>query len=137
MPVGYLLDTNIVSYIIKGGVPHVRERLARVPVPEVAISVITEAELRFGVARRPEATRLKIGVEEFLLRVEVLPWDSEAARQYAQVRAALERMGTSMGNLDLMIAAQALAADCVLVTSDRAFRRVKHLEIEDWTKPLR
>jgi tRNA(fMet)-specific endonuclease VapC len=131
-PVRYLLDTNTVSYIIKGNVPRVRERLMKAPMAQVAISVITEAELRFGVVRRPEAARLKIAVEEFLLRVAILPWDSEAAKRYAQIRAALEGAGEPMGNLDMMIAAQALAAGMVLVTSDRAFRRVKGLKMEDW-----
>ena len=130
----YLLDTNMASYVIKGNIPRVRERLLRVPMAEVGISVVTEAELRFGVARKPEAVRLKTAVEEFLLRVEVLPWDSDAARHYAQVRAALERVGEPMGNLDMMIAAQALAAQAVLVTHDRVFRRVKQLKIEDWSK---
>jgi len=135
MPTRYLLDTDMASYVIKGNIPRVRERLLKVPMAQVSISVVTEAELRFGVARRPEAVRLKTAVEEFLLRVEVLPWDSEAAQHYARVRAALERAGESMGNLDMMIAAQALAAQAVLVTHDRAFRRVKQVKIEDWTKP--
>jgi tRNA(fMet)-specific endonuclease VapC len=102
---------------------------------EVGISVVTEAELRFGVARLPLAAKLGIAVEEFLLRVEILPWDSQAAHHYARLRAALEEHGEPMGNLDLMIAAHALAAEAVLVTSDRVFRRVKGLRIEDWTKP--
>jgi tRNA(fMet)-specific endonuclease VapC len=130
----YLLDTNMASCVIKGNIPRVRERLLRVPMAEVGISVVTEAELRFGVARKPEAVRLKTAVEEFLLRVEVLPWDSEAAQHYARVRAALEGVGEPMGNLDLMIAAHALAAQAVLVTHDRVFRRVKQLKIEDWSK---
>ncbi len=134
MPVRYLLDTNTVSYIIRGNHPRVRERLLRVAMSEVGISVITEAELLFGLARRPDATKLKIVVEEFLLRVEVLPWDSEAARQYSRIRAVLEGGGEPVGNLDLMIAAQALASDLVLVSSDTVFRRVKGLKIEDWTK---
>jgi tRNA(fMet)-specific endonuclease VapC len=135
MAVRYLLDTNTVSYVIKGTFPRVRERLLKVPMAEIGISVITEAELRFGLARRPEASKLKIAVEEFLLRVEILPWDSEAAQHYARVRAALEDEGEPVGNLDLMIAAQALAAEAELVTHDRVFRRVKGLRIEDWTKP--
>jgi tRNA(fMet)-specific endonuclease VapC len=134
MPVRYLLDTNTVSYIIKGNRPRVRERLLRVPMAEVGISVITEAELLFGLARRPEATSLKTVVEEFLVRVEVLPWDSEAAQQYSRIRATLEGAGEPMGNLDLMIAAQALASGFVLVSSDAVFRRVKGLKIEDWSK---
>lgn len=135
MPTRYLLDTNTASYIIKGNIPRVREHLVKVPMAQVAVSVVTEAELRFGVARRPEATRLNVAVDEFLLRIESLPWDSEAARQYAHVRAALERDGKPMGNLDMMIASHALAAQAVLVTNDRVFRRVKRLRIEDWSKP--
>jgi tRNA(fMet)-specific endonuclease VapC len=134
MPVRYLLDTNTVSYIIKGNRLRVRERLLRVPMAEVGISVITEAELLFGLARRPEATKLKTVVEELLLRVEVLPWDSAAAQQYSRIRATLEHGGEPMGNLDLMIAAQALSSDLVLLSSDTVFRRVKGLKIEDWSR---
>lgn len=134
MPALYVLDTNTVSYVIKGTIPRVQERLARVPMAQVAISVVTEAELRFGVARRPDAKHLRIAVEEFLLRVTVLPWDSRAAAEYANLRAALERAGTPIGNLDLMIAAQALAADAVLITNDAALRRLKRVKTEDWTK---
>jgi|SRR5215472_95355 len=130
----YLLDTNVASYVIKGNIPQVRQRLVKVPLASVAISVVTEAELRFGVARTPEAARLKIAVEEFLLRINVSPWDSEAAKQYAHVRSALEVSAEPMGNLDLMIAAHALSIQAVLVTNDRVFRRVKQLQIEDWTK---
>jgi tRNA(fMet)-specific endonuclease VapC len=134
MALRYLLDTNTVSYIIKGNVPQVRERLLKVPIHEVGISVITEAELRFGVARLPQATRLAVVVEEFLMRVQVLAWDSAAAQVYAPLRATLEEHGEPMGNLDLMIAAQALAEGLVLVSNDRVFRRVKSLTVEDWTK---
>ena len=137
MGVRYLLDTNTASYVIKGNFPHVRERLLRVPMAEVGVSVVTESELRFGVARIPKAVRLEVAIEEFLLRVESLPWDSEAAQQYARVRAALESGGEPMGNLDLVIAAHALAVQAVLVTNDHAFRRLKHLKTEDWSKTER
>jgi tRNA(fMet)-specific endonuclease VapC len=134
MAVRYLLDTNTASYIIKGNFPRVRERLVKVPMAEVGISVVTEAELRFGVARRPEATTLKKVVEEFLLRVESLPWDSEAAGEYARLRALLEKDGLPMGNLDLMIAAQAVASEVTLVTHNRLFRRIPNLKRVDWTQ---
>lgn len=130
----YLLDTNTASYIIKGNIPSVRERLLKVPIASVAISVITEAELRFGVARKPEAVKLKTAVDEFLLRIDALPWDSEAAKQYSNVRSVLESSGEPIGNLDLMIASHALSTHRVLVTNDRVFRRVKQLKLEDWTK---
>ncbi len=135
MPARYLLDTNTVSYILKGSPPRVRQQLARTPMEGVSISVITEAELRFGLARRPDAKNLRFVVEEFLLRVDTLPWDSAAARHYADIRAEIERAGTPMGNMDLMIAAQALSAGATLVISDRSFHRIKRLKIEDWTKP--
>jgi tRNA(fMet)-specific endonuclease VapC len=127
----YLLDTNIVSYIIKGQ-PAVRRRLVGVPTYELAISAVTEGELRYGVARLSSGARLNKMVEEFLIRVAVYPWDSAAAQEYGRIRAALERAGDALGNLDTMIAAHALATGSVLVTHDKAFARVKGLKIEDW-----
>jgi tRNA(fMet)-specific endonuclease VapC len=129
----YLLDTNTASYVIKGNIPSVRHRLVRVPMAQVFISSVTEGELRYGVARRPGATKLQQIVEEFLLRVTVLPWDSEAAKQYGNLRAELERLGQPMGNLDLMIGSHALAVGAILATNDRAFSRIKKLKLEDWT----
>ena len=130
----YLLDTNIASYIIKGNNPAVDRRVVKVPVEQLAISAVTEGELRFGAARLPHATRLHALVEDFFLRVAVLAWDSDAARHYGQLRATLERQGQPMGNLDMMIGAHALALGLVLVTSDRAFARIKKLKLEDWSK---
>jgi tRNA(fMet)-specific endonuclease VapC len=134
MPARYLLDTNTASYLIKGTVPGVRERLQRVPTSEVTISVVTEAELRFGVRRHPQATRIKLAVEEFLRFVEIRPWDSEAAQAYAEIRASVESEGHPMGNFDLMIAAHAVSLGSVLVTADRMFRWVKGLRIDDWAR---
>src|SRR5271169_3901806 len=118
----YLLDTNIASCIIKGNSPAVDRRLVKVAMAELAISAVTEGELRFGAARLPHATRLQANlqtmIEDFFLRVAVLPWDSDAAQQYGQLRAALEREGQPIGNLDAMIGAHALALDAVLVTND-------------------
>jgi len=135
LPINFLLDANMASYVIKGTFPRVRDRLMRVPMHDVGISVITEAELRFGVARLPRAAKLGLIVEEFLKRLEAVAWDSSAAQYYARLRAALEANGEPMGNMDLMIAAQALAVDAILVTRDRVFRKVKGLKIEDWSKP--
>lgn len=135
MPARYLLDTNTVSYILKGRPPRVRQHLARIPMEGISISAITEAELRFGLARRPDAKNLRFAVEEFLLRVDILSWDSAAARHYADIRTEIERAGSPMGNMDLMIAAQALSAPATLVSSDRSFHRIKRLKIENWTKP--
>jgi tRNA(fMet)-specific endonuclease VapC len=130
----YLLDTNIASYVIKGNIPAVRRRIVQVPMAQLAISAVTEGELRYGAARRPDAARLQTIVDEFLLRMTILPWDSEAAQHYGQIRAALERECQPMGNLDTMIGAHALAVGAVLVTNDQAFSRIRELNIEDWTK---
>jgi len=134
MSVRYLLDTDIASYIINDRFPKLREKLREVPMSDVGVSVITEAELRFGLARKPEVSHLAFIVEDFLLRVEILPWDSNAAKAYANLRADLEREGKLLGSMDMMIAAHALAAGRVLVTHDQGFRRVKKLRIEDWSK---
>jgi tRNA(fMet)-specific endonuclease VapC len=131
----YLLDTSIASYVIKGNIPAVRHRIVQVPMAQLAISAVTEGELRYGAARRPDAARLQTIVDEFLLRMTILPWDSEAAKYYGQIRAALEREGQPMGNLDMMIGAHALALGAVLVTNDQAFTRIKELNVEDWTQP--
>jgi tRNA(fMet)-specific endonuclease VapC len=133
----YLLDTNIASCIIKGNSPAVDRHLVQIAMAQLAISAVTEGELRFGAARLPHATRLHNIIEDFFLRVAVLPWDSDAAQQYGQLRATLEREGQPMGNLDTMIAAHALALDAVLVTNDRAFARIKKLKVVDWTKEPR
>jgi tRNA(fMet)-specific endonuclease VapC len=125
----HLLDTSVASYIIKGNVPSVDRWLAKVPVADVFISTVTEAELRYGVARLPDATRLGTLVEDFLRTVTILPWDSEAAKQYGLLRSTLEREGRPMGNLDMMIGAHALAVGAVLVTNDRAFSRIKNLRL--------
>ena len=81
-----------------------------------------------------QATRLHSLIEDFFLRVAILPWDSEAAQHYGHLRASLERDGRPMGNLDTMIAAHAIALGATLVTNDRAFARIKKLKVEDWTK---
>jgi tRNA(fMet)-specific endonuclease VapC len=130
----YLLDTNIASCVIKGNVPAVDRRLARVPIGNVFISAVIEAELRYGVARRPDATRLGTLVGDFLLTVAILPWDSSAAKQYGLLRAVLGREGHPMGNLDMMIGSHALAVEAVLVTRDRAFARIGNLKLAGWTK---
>jgi tRNA(fMet)-specific endonuclease VapC len=134
MKAPYLLDTNVASYVIKGNIPAVDRWLDKIPVESVFISTVTEAELRYGVARRPGATRLETLVKNFLRTITILPWDSEAAKQYGRLRAALERDGKTMGNLDMMIGAHALATGAVLVTNDRAFTRIKNLTLADWTK---
>jgi tRNA(fMet)-specific endonuclease VapC len=127
----YMLDTNTVSNLLKEHPGAVR-RVMSVPMASLCISVITEAELLFGLAKRPEAKRLHKAVRELLKRVEVLPWDSEIAECYGSIRANLESRGTVISPLDLLIASHALAVDAVMVTNDRAFRHIAGLHLEDW-----
>ena len=132
----YMLDTNTASFIIKGHPIEIREHLLRVSMTSVSISTITEAELLRGLARKPDAKKLAFAVKEFLLRVEILPWDSAAAKAYAVLRTACEREGKSLGAMDMLIGAHAKAQGAVLVSNDQAFYNVEHLlALEDWTKP--
>jgi tRNA(fMet)-specific endonuclease VapC len=130
----YLLDTNTASHMIRKDNQAVDQWRAKVAISELAVSTVTEGELRFGAARVPQALRLRAAIEEYLLDVTVLPWDSNAAREYGELRASLERDGRTIGSLDMMIAAHALALGFILVSSDSAFRRIKRLKVEDWTK---
>lgn len=142
----YLLDTNIASHIIKGDIPRVRERLVAVPMHCVAVSVVTQAELLYGVAKRGRPQGLATRVREFLVRVTVLPWTAEAAEVYGELRAACEADGVPLAPLDMMIAAHAkslaLAAaraqdQAILITRDRVFSRVPgRLALDDWTKDV-
>ncbi len=111
-----------------------RSHAGQVGPQHVCISAITEAELRFGVAPTPDATRIAERVAGFQAIVDVLPWERAAANDYARLRATLERTGNAMANLDLMIAAHALARGITLVTNDHAFRRVDGLDSVQWSE---
>ena len=128
----YMLDTNMASYIVRGPGPALAAHLVAVPMAQLCVSSVTEGELLYGLARRPGATALHTVVQEFLKRVDVLAWDSAAARRYGALRATLEAAGTPLGNLDTLIAAHALSTGAILVTNDQAFARVPALVIENW-----
>ena len=130
-----MLDTNMASYIIKGANDAVQKRLENVPMTSVCISSITQAELLLGVAKKPDAKQLPVAVNEFLLRVEILSWDSPAAEAYADLRAVFEKEGKSLGAMDMLIAAHSASSGAILVTNDKAFYNVqKYLSLEDWTQ---
>ena len=128
----YMLDTNTVSHLIKQH-PVVVSHVITTPMPLLCISTITEGELLFGLAKRPLAKGLQAAVLEFLRRADVLAWNSEAAQSYGAMRAELESKGKTLGSLDALIGAHALASSSVLVTNDRAFAQVASLELQDWT----
>jgi tRNA(fMet)-specific endonuclease VapC len=127
-----MLDTNTISQLIRAH-PTVSRRVTTTPMASLRISAITHGELLFGLAKRPDATRLHLAVRELLRRIDVLPWDSAAVECYGTIRAAMTRLGKVLAPLDLLIAAHAVSLGAVLVTSDRAFGMVGALPIEDWS----
>ncbi len=132
MAIRYLLDTNIASLVIRENI-RVVNRFNAISPEGIFISVISEAELLFGIARKPEAKRLQVLVQRFLHSIKILGWTSTAAWNFAYERAELERQGRLLADIDMMIAAHALAEDAILVTNDAAFQRISHLKTEDWT----
>jgi len=130
----YMLDTNIVSLLLRRHTALV-DRVQDHSMSSLCVSAITAGGMAFGLAPGPEATRLKIAVDEFLLRVDVLPWDGAIAEVYGALRARMEIAGKNLAPLDRLIAAHALGTSTVLVTNDRVFGQVPDLQIEDWTTP--
>ncbi len=131
----FMLDTNMASYIIKGANEAVQKRLENVPMATVCISAITQAELLRGVAKKPGSKNLPLIVNEFLLRVEILPWDSPAAESWAALRTVFYKAGKTLAAMDMLIAAHADSCSAILVTNDKAFHNArKFLSLEDWTK---
>ncbi len=134
----HMLDTNVASHVIRGDRHEIAERLASIPIGEVVISVVTEGELLYGLARRNYPEQLSERVRQFLLRVDVLAWDRAVTKTYADLRASCEAGGVTLAPLDMMIAAHAVAADAVLVTRDKAFARVsRRLQTDDWSTASR
>lgn len=130
-----MLDTNTASYVIKGQPEEIRKHLKTVPMTSVCISAITEAELLLGVAKKPQAKQLPLAVKEFLLRVEILPWNSDAAEAYAQLRTACESEGKPLGAMDMLIASHSVAVGATLISNDKAFYNDvgHHLTLQDWS----
>jgi len=133
-----MLDTNTVSYIVKGKSRAARAKLMGLALDEVAcISAITEAEVRYRLAKSASAPDLRSAMDGFLTKIQILAWGHEEAVVYGELRAQQERAGKTLGNLDLLIAAHAIAAGAVLVTSDTAFSHVPDLRgIENWATDL-
>lgn len=128
----YLLDTDIVSYILKGTLPGIRARVDEKPSGSVVISAITAAELRYWLAKRPGPPRIRFHIEDFFLRIPTLPWDAHVAATHGELKARLFEMGRPLSELDMQIAAHAIALDAILVTHDKAFSQIAGLRTEDW-----
>ncbi|MDP1607060.1 MAG: type II toxin-antitoxin system VapC family toxin [Rhodocyclaceae bacterium] len=128
----FLLDTNILSDLVRNPRGIVAERIAQCGEAAVCTSIIVASELRFGAAKKA-APRLTAQVESILAAMDVLPFDSPADHVYAQLRLALEQSGAPIGPNDMLIAAHALAAECVLVSANlNEFSRVAGLRVENW-----
>lgn len=129
----YLLDTNICIYLIRHRPSQVRARFESCQIGDIGISSVTLAELQYGVAKSQFPERNQRALEAFVLPLEVVAFDAEAAAAYGPVRAFLERQGTPIGAMDLMIAAHALSLRVTLVTNNVSeFSRVQGLSVENW-----
>ncbi|MES2932781.1 MAG: type II toxin-antitoxin system VapC family toxin [Pseudomonadota bacterium] len=130
----HMLDTDTASYLIKGKSPVIEAKLSAIVPSMICISVMTRAELLYGLKRLPSEHRLQLAVRQFIKIVRVLAWDAEAADWYAEIRHQLVSTGQPIGELDMMIAAHSLSAGAVLVTNNiRHYERIAApLILENW-----
>jgi len=129
----YMLDTNICIYIIKQKPKNVIERFRQAQVSEIGVSSITLSELEYGVMKSAKPEQNKLALAQFIAPIEISAYDDVAAQHYGKIRAHLERQGTPIGSLDMLIAAHALSQNSVLITNNESeFKRVSNLKIENW-----
>lgn len=129
-----MLDTNICIYIIRQKPATVLNRFLDYQVGDIGISTITLSELRYGVAKSTHREKNANALDEFIIPLEVVSFDEEAAHVYGDIRAILEKAGTPIGAMDMLIAAHALSLGIPLVTNNsREFVRIPALDIVDWT----
>ena len=137
----YLLDTNIVSHVIRGDVPEITEKIKSIDVSKISVSVITYAEIYYGLERKGNPVELKDLVNEFFEVIDILPFDVTEAISYASLRTACQKEGITLESMDLLIAAHALALqshankDYVLITRDKVFSKIPNsvgLKYESW-----
>jgi len=129
----WMLDTDTCSYILRAHPAGAAARFKQSGPDEIGLSTVVLAELYYGACLLPNRTALRRNIEEFVRGLMLLPWDSSAADHYGDIRAELERKGTSIGGMDLMIAAHARSRGATLVTNNtKHFRRVPDLKLENW-----
>ena len=133
-----MLDTNMASYLLKGKSPALRDRMQFIRAGEVAcISVVTEAEMLYGIAKSGIGEERMKMLNWFLLLVTTHTWGRQEAAVYGRLRARQEAMGKPLGPLDMQIAAHAISLGATLVTNDKAFHQVPNLiGIENWASDL-
>ena len=128
----YMLDTNVISDLVKNPKGKAAKRIARVGEDSICTSIIVAAELRYGCAKKGSERLLK-AVEELLAEIEILPFDSPADVEYAGIRSELERAGKPIGSNDFLIAAHASAVNATIVTANvDEFKRIRGLKVENW-----
>ena len=131
----YILDTNICIYIIKKKPAQVFEKFKALPLGSVGISSITLAELAYGVKKSAQPEKNQIALNQFLVPLDIVEFDTNAAVEYEKIRAKLERAGTPIGPLDMLISSHVKSLELTLVTNnEKEFKRVDGLKIENWTK---
>ena len=129
----YMLDTNICSYILKNHPASVKTRFDEVGSDALTISTVVLAELYYGAARHPKGITIRRDIDDFASRLSVLQWDEQAADHYGAIRTALEKEGTPIGAMDMMIAAHARSQAATLVSNNtRYFEKVPGLLIANW-----
>lgn len=129
----YMLDTNILIYAIKHKPESVIQRLRKIDPKEICISSITYAELMHGVEKSKDVERNRVALSILLSNIMIISFDSKAASEYGKIRADLEKKGTPIGTLDIMIAGHAKSMGLTVVTNnEKEFSRVENLDIENW-----
>lgn len=130
-----LLDTNICIYVMNHRPARVVERFRQYKPGEIGVTAITVAELQFGVCKSSQIERNRSALFRFLAPLEILPFTGEAAEHYGQIKARLRARGTMIGELDCLIAAQALSLNLPLATNNTSeFERVADLLLENWAE---
>lgn len=133
MTVRYLLDTNICIYIAKHNPPAVRERFSRHTADELAMSVVTLGELRYGAEKSQSRERALAVIAQLEATMQIAPLTEAVGEHYGQIRAVLQQRGEMIGNNDLWLVAHARAEGWILVTNnEREFARVGGLQVENW-----
>jgi tRNA(fMet)-specific endonuclease VapC len=130
-----MLDTNTCIYIIKRKPPDVIRRFKRTEISQIGISSITLSELLYGVSKSSMPEQNRLAITQFIAPLEILSYGDEAAQYYGDIRAHLEKQGTPISSLDMLIAAHALSIACTLVTNnEKDFIRIPNLKIVNWVK---
>jgi tRNA(fMet)-specific endonuclease VapC len=129
----FMLDTNICSYVLRKHPASVKAHFDKAGSDALSISTVVLAELYFGAARHPQGDTIRGEIDDFASRLIVVPWDEAAADHYGAIRALLEKKGSPIGAMDMMIAAHARSREAILVSNNiRHFKKVPGLSVENW-----